>query len=801
MRRVLATAVVAAAMTLGAQAAQAASPAPTLSPDLAFAGSSTGIAAYEPLFPAEVSGTAVDAANDRVLAVGTSENAGATHDILIVAHHSDGSLDRGYQGGEFTLPLSPGDDASGVGIAVLGDHRVLVLGTVVDSGGLSKVVLARLNPTGSLDGDFGNQGIVEFSVGTADAHPTRMSVNPDGRVAITGWTAPSGAPASDPDADTFVAVRNDDGTPTSFGDDDGTQDGQLVLDEASGLADRGTGIAWRPGGDGPVALMDVTTPPDGIHEVALHAFRADGSDDPGFNHGTADETFGTDGLNTVPSGLIAYGGRLWMTATITLDAFDSDALLARVESDGTDLQQRRFDLPAKADQDVETKLNDLAVVPGDPDTLVVGGSMRKSTDTSVTWASAAFNDLGGRLADMPSGKLLLAPDPNYSSDTGIVGLAAAGPEAVAAVGHLLSARQDNLGDPSFGSARMLVDAEKRCDLSVAIASPLEVVFSGLGDAGIQVKVANHGSRACGGTLGTVAPYSLSGPLSVGPLAPGASQLLDLRVAHAGTKVPTGLLAVGLSAPADGATGDNLATVPTRFSYCDAALQRIGPSGAIGAGSTRRFEFTVRNAGTATCTGVRIVALAGSRRVDAAVPYSIRPGLSVTDDMLVAIAKAPKAGKRKALGFALVAAGDVNPANNLAGASPQSIKTAHARASAPRARGTRYSGRAVAGSGRKVAKPLLKVRRVDVAIRKLGGKGCHWVASRAGRTKAVKAGAKRACDAPIWMPASGTSKWSLTLQRKLAKGRYRLITRAVGSDELAENAFTKKGRNRVDFRIR
>ena len=109
-------------------------------------------------------------------------------------------------------------------------------------------------------------------------------------------------------------------------------------------------------------------------------------------------------------------------------------------------------------------------------------------------------------------------------------------------------------------------------------------------------------------------------------------------------------------------------------------------------------------------------------------------------MLVATSKAPKPGTRKALAFGIVAAGDVNPANDLAAASPKAIKSAHAKAGAPRAKGTRYSGKAIAGSGRKVAKGLLKVRRVDVAIQKLGGKGCHWVASLAGGTRAVKAGA-------------------------------------------------------------
>jgi hypothetical protein len=169
-------------------------------------------------------------------------------------------------------------------------------------------------------------------------------------------------------------------------------------------------------------------------------------------------------------------------------------------------------------------------------------------------------------------------------------------------------------------------------------------------------------------------------------------------------------------------------------------------------------------------------------------------------MLVAVTKAPKVGKAKALGFTVVATSDVNPVNDRVGAAPKAIRAAHARASTPRAQGRRYSGRGFAGSGRKIAKQYLKVRRVEVAILKLG-KGCHWVASVAGRTKAVKAGRRHACDAPVWLTATGTAKWSLTLERALAKGRYRLLTRAVSSDELTEDTFSKKGRNRIDFRVR
>jgi hypothetical protein len=66
---------------------------------------------------------------------------------------------------------------------------------------------------------------------------------------------------------------------------------------------------------------------------------------------------------------------------------------------------------------------------------------------------------------------------------------------------------------------------------------------------------------------------------------------------------------------------------------------------------------------------------------------------------------------------------------------------------------------------------------------------------------VKAGKGHSCAKPVWMAAMGRHSWHLALEKRLAKGRYRLLTRAVQSDELAEASFGKRDHNRITFRVR
>ena len=153
-------------------------------------------------------------------------------------------------------------------------------------------MLARLNPTARPIATSATGASRRSPCGTTCPHPTRDV----SRARTDTSRSPAGprrrAASDDPANDTFVAVRNDDGTASEFGGLDGTR----VIDEAPGVADRGTGIAWRPGGDGPVALIDAATQPIGRHTVVLRAFHADGVEDLGFNRGNAVELGATGSI-------------------------------------------------------------------------------------------------------------------------------------------------------------------------------------------------------------------------------------------------------------------------------------------------------------------------------------------------------------------------------------------------------------------------------------------------------------------------------------------------------------------------
>jgi hypothetical protein len=787
-------AVVVMLATFAAAPAIAPAQAPTLTQDIAFA-PPTGIARGDfregtiADLPAAV---AVD--GDRIYTVGRTQAGTGGQDIGIMARRTDGTLDPGFSDdGKLIVPVAPGGETdSGTGIVVLPDHRIRVIGVtdIASSGESLDVALLGFNADGTPDTSFGalegggpqRSGRIVFPAGPSNDVPNRIVAGPGGRLAITGSRSDG---VRD---DTFVSLREADGTPvTTFG-----SNGVKVINRGGSVSgtsmnDWGADVAFRPGG-GLLTLIRFETNPGSAfdYKPALRALTDGGEDDPAFS-GDADLVVDVGTPDTIPGGLVGYGGRFYLTGYTRVGA-DTDAFLARVEPDGSGLQTRLFDMRGRvvaADQAVVSQALDLDVVPGAPATLVVAGSVDYAADNGSTltdWAAAAFNHFDGALADAGFGDVVLQA-PGSGRLLGV----APGPNGWAAVAgtHIDSSIADN----SFGNARLLIDADKQCDLALTVAEPAEVTFRGLAPAEVTATVRNVGTRTCGGTLGVPAPYRL-GAVSTGPIAPGASMTASaVQLAYDGPRRAEDVLQIALAAPDDRNEANNLAAVHVVFSYCNVALRRVGSAGLIPNEGARRFDLLLRNTGTAAC---RI-------RVGGKPGYSLRAGQSASDRLRVGAPKGAVVGKRVDLVLRAGADGDVDPRDDAVGVSPRVVGVGDSDIRRAGARG--FAGTATKGRGEGVKRKRLRAVRVEVAVLRRGGKRCSWLASRRGGFAGRERSQDGRCTAPRWLRADGVKQWRFRLRQPLPGGRYRVYSRATIAAGFPEARFSEQDRNMIDFTVR
>jgi hypothetical protein len=765
MRRSLLAAVVALA-GVGASPAAAQIPPPSLTADTTFAFSGVSEYDYRAALADDIGRrAAVDPALGRSYAVGDTETVTGETVIAVVARRADGALDPGFAGdGSLALPVTAGQDAHGADIAVLPDGRLRILGTAdVDatSGTDLDVVLAGLLADGTPDPDF---DVETFPAGGGDDVAGGLAIDTAGRLAISGGTGD----------DTFLAVRSVDGSP----------DGPItILDRGVGRDDTGVDVAL--GAAGPVALIEI----DGLLGTRSELYELGGFDTELAVPGATDVAAG---------GLLAYGGKLWATGTATVGA-DDDIYVARVDSGGADLQTRRFDIRGSIfspSQPVAGHGADLTLVAGDPDTLVVGGS--STTDAGEEWALAAFNGLEGPLDALQVAELVIP----VAGQGGASGVAGAPGGVVAGAGTLrdFAPGAGGTGDLSISMARAFIDVEKRCDVSLAITSPVELVLRGTQPGALAIRVTNNGKRTCASRLSLPAPWSAAaGTLDLGRIVPGETVSRTLSLSYGAAFPATGTLELTLVAGGDAALGDNVVRLPVVFSFCDLQLALAEAPLVLGTEGERRFSFTLRNVGTAPCRSAQVLTGATGRRVGLAVPFPVAPGRSVEDAFSVGVARGTKSGRAAALSFGAADADDVNAANNGATSAPMVVRPGDTTTRKPTRAGT-FTGSASAGSGKGVPKRTLRVRYVQISVQR-SGKECVFLGSARGELRTLDKGDSGKCDEPVWVKVSGTEKWKLRLRKALPKGLYTLRSRAVLANGVAEGRFTRGDKNLVRFRLR
>ena len=425
-------------------------------------------------------GAAIDPALGRMYAVGRTKTLGGDTDIAVVARRADGSLDPGFaDDGRSRSPSTPVATTTAVSLAVLPDHRLRVLGATDVSLARPRRGTGRRAIGRHADPDFGVAGIARFSVGRTTRPPRSRS--PDGRLAITGSTAGPRARA-----------RSSASAPPMAGPSASVRVGGLR--RAGGGPPRrvrrlGAGRTGRAGRDRP--------PLGGTANVDSSTSATLGGP----------SSFGGDGQDSgsgvrAPRALLVRDGTLWATGSVVTNS-DSDAWLARLgrrHRAGT----RRFDIRGTAfasTQPVNTKALSLTLVPGDPDTLVVGGST--ASDRGEDWSFAAFNGLDGPVSALRTASRVPSK-------------AGAGPRASPrgrarqrrGHDHRLRPGPRRHRRPHDRMGRVLVDAEKRCDLALELVRPLELVMRGKAPRPLTYRITNTGERACDGTVRLPAPYTM-----------------------------------------------------------------------------------------------------------------------------------------------------------------------------------------------------------------------------------------------------------------------------------------------------
>jgi uncharacterized delta-60 repeat protein len=153
----------------------------TGSPDSSFGNSGIVTTAISNL--ATINAIAVQP-DGKIVAVGGS-GTNSQNTLSLARYTITGSLDSEFgSGGVVTTPID-NNYFSGQDLIIQPDNKIIVTGYNEDSSANSYIALARYNNNGNLDSEFGNGGIVTTSIGI-DAYSARVAIQTDGKIVVAG---------------------------------------------------------------------------------------------------------------------------------------------------------------------------------------------------------------------------------------------------------------------------------------------------------------------------------------------------------------------------------------------------------------------------------------------------------------------------------------------------------------------------------------------------------------------------------------------------------------------------------------
>jgi uncharacterized delta-60 repeat protein len=292
-------------------------------------------------------------------------------DFGVARYGTDGTLDGSFgAGGKVTTDILGLSDQANA-LAVQPDGKILLAGQAFSLTTAYDFAIVRLNPDGSLDSSFGNNGKVlsDFSGSIDIAYA--MCVQTDGKILLAGET-------QDTRLHIGLARYNQDGTlDSTFGNG-----GKVTTTSLQGT-NRILALAIQ--NDGKIVGAGTTFNPDTAFDFAVTRYNADGTVDMTFGSGgavTTDFFEAPDVATSVaiqPDGKIITGG--W---TLNEFVFKTDFALARYGTDGS--LDTSFGVNGKVVNDFAHSADEANAMVLQPDGKIVLAGTSASTSTHIALA-------------------------------------------------------------------------------------------------------------------------------------------------------------------------------------------------------------------------------------------------------------------------------------------------------------------------------------------------------------------------------------------------------------------------------
>ena len=172
--------------------------------------------------------------DNKIIVVGGAKN-GTENKLGVVRYNNNGSLDANFgTNGKVLTSVGGAFSGNSALVAVQSDDKIVVTCTYSSNEGYYKIAVVRYNPDGTLDSDFGNNGIVLTSISDSDDEVYSLKLQDDDKILVGGYATSSVG-------HDFALLRyNSDGTLDSTFDSDGIVTTHLTsewsFDDAYGMA-------------------------------------------------------------------------------------------------------------------------------------------------------------------------------------------------------------------------------------------------------------------------------------------------------------------------------------------------------------------------------------------------------------------------------------------------------------------------------------------------------------------------------------------------------------------------------------